>query len=87
MTEAIIVFNAGSTSLKFGAYALDANKSLPLLCRGGINGMQADPHFIANDAAGKPLDATPGARAPRSITRPRCNSSSPGWRRIPPARV
>jgi acetate kinase len=57
MTEAIIVFNAGSTSLKFGAYALDANKSLPLLCRGGIDGMQADPHFIANDAAGKPLDA------------------------------
>ena len=57
MTEAIIVFNSGSTSLKFGAYALDANKSLPLLRHGSIDGMQADPHFIANDAAGKPLDA------------------------------
>ena len=57
MTEAIVVFNSGSTSLKFGAYALDANKSLPLLRHGSIDGMQADPHFIANDAAGKPLDA------------------------------
>ena len=34
MSEAIVVFNAGSTSLKFGAYAVDAAGSLPLLCRG-----------------------------------------------------
>ena len=57
MTDAIIVVNAGSTSLKFGAYAMDAAGSLPLLCRGQIDGMQDDPHFVAKNPAGKPLDA------------------------------
>jgi acetate kinase len=62
MSDAIAVFNAGSTSLKFAAYALDAIESLPLLCRGGVDSMQVDPHLIANDviandAPGKPLDA------------------------------
>ena len=36
MSEAIVVVNAGSTSLKFAAYAVDATRSLPLLCRGEI---------------------------------------------------
>ncbi len=57
MSDAVAVFNAGSTSLKFGAYALDDAKSLPLLCRGSIDGMQTDPQFVAHDAAGKPLGA------------------------------
>lgn len=57
MSEAIVVFNAGSTSLKFGAYAADAAKSLPLLCRGRIDSMQGDPHFVVKNADGKPLDA------------------------------
>jgi acetate kinase len=53
--KAIVVFNAGSTSLKFGAYGIDAAGSLPLLCRGRIDSMQGDPHFVANDAGGKTL--------------------------------
>lgn len=53
--EAIVVFNAGSTSLKFGAYAIDEDGKLPLLCRGCIDSMHADPHFAARDAAGKSL--------------------------------
>ena len=57
MTKAVIVVNAGSTSLKFGAYGLDMPGSLPLLCRGQIDTMQGDPHFVAKNAAGKPLDA------------------------------
>ena len=57
MSDAIVVFNAGSTSLKFGAYAVDAARSLPLLCRGQIDSMQGDPHFVVKNAAGKPLDA------------------------------
>ena len=57
MSDAIIVVNAGSTSLKFGAYAVDdAAGSLPLLCRGRIDSMQGDPHFVVQNAAGKPLD-------------------------------
>jgi acetate kinase len=57
MSDAIVVINAGSTSLKFGAYAVDAAGSLPLLCRGQIDGMQDDPRFVARNPAGKPLDA------------------------------
>ena len=55
MSDAIVVFNAGSTSLKFGAYAVDEAGSLPLLCRGRIDSMQGDPHFVVSDAAGKPM--------------------------------
>ena len=55
MSEAIVVVNAGSTSLKFGAYAVDASRSLPLLCRGQIDSMESDPHFVVKNADGKPL--------------------------------
>src|SRR5208283_3308263 len=56
MSGAIIVVNAGSTSLKFAAYEADAAGALPLLCRGQIDSMQSDPHFVVQNAAGKPLD-------------------------------
>jgi acetate kinase len=56
MSDAIVVFNAGSTSLKFGAYAVDTTGSLPLVCRGRIDSMQRDPHFVVNNAAGKTLE-------------------------------
>lgn len=55
LKEALVVFNAGSTSLKFGAYAIDTAGALPLLCRGRIDSMQGDPHFVAKNAAGEPL--------------------------------
>jgi acetate kinase len=57
MSEAIVVVNAGSTSLKFAAYAVDPSRSLPLLCRGQIDSMESDPHFVVNNAAGKQLGA------------------------------
>jgi acetate kinase len=57
MSEAIVVFNAGSTSLKFGAYGVDAAGALPLLCVGRIDSLQGDPHFVVKDAVGKPLAA------------------------------
>ena len=56
MTDAIIVINAGSTSLKFGAYAAGSANSPPRLCRGDIDGMEDDPHFVVSNAAGKQLD-------------------------------
>ena len=56
MTDAIIVINAGSTSLKFAAFATDAAGSLPLLCHGQVDFMHDDPQFIAKNPAGKPLD-------------------------------
>ncbi|MGD0431506.1 MAG: acetate/propionate family kinase [Acetobacteraceae bacterium] len=57
MSDAIVVFNAGSTSLKFAAYTLDATRSLPLVCLGRIDSLQGDPHFVVKNATGKPLDA------------------------------
>jgi acetate kinase len=56
MTDAIIVINAGSTSLKFGAYAAIDADSLPLLCRGEIDGMHIDPRFTVSNDTGKQLD-------------------------------
>jgi acetate kinase len=55
ISEAIVVVNAGSTSLKFATYAADASRSLPLLCRGEIENMESDPHFVVTNAAGKQL--------------------------------
>jgi len=57
MNQALVVFNAGSTSLKFGAYGMDSPGSPPLLCRGRIDSMQGDPHFVVLNSAGKPWDA------------------------------
>ncbi|PKU23044.1 acetate/propionate family kinase [Telmatospirillum siberiense] len=56
MTDAIIAINAGSTSLKFGAYGMSAAGSPPLLCRGQIDSMQDAPHFSARNPIGKSLD-------------------------------
>jgi acetate kinase len=57
MSEAIVVFNAGSTSLKFAAYAAGAAESPPLLYRGRIDSMQGDPRFVVSDAAGEQVNA------------------------------
>jgi acetate kinase len=57
MNRAIVVFNAGSTSLKFAAYAVDAGGALSVLCVGRIDSMQGDPHFVVKNASGKPWDA------------------------------
>ncbi|MEO8154734.1 MAG: acetate/propionate family kinase [Rhizobacter sp.] len=55
--QAIVVFNSGSTSLKFGAYEIDStadpSAALTLLCVGRIEGMQSSPHFAVKNAAGK----------------------------------
>jgi acetate kinase len=55
MSDAIIVVNVGSTSLKFAAY--DAVDPLPLLCRGGVDSMEGSPQFAVKNAAGGALGA------------------------------
>jgi len=52
--EVLAVFNAGSTSLKFGAYAPTSGGSPNLLCRGRIDSMQGDPHFVVTRPDGAP---------------------------------
>jgi acetate kinase len=55
--DAILVVNAGSTSLKFAAYAAEAAGSQKLLCHGQIDSMHDAPRFAATDPAGKKLGA------------------------------
>ncbi|MEO5734853.1 MAG: acetate/propionate family kinase [Rubrivivax sp.] len=57
VNEVIVVFNAGSTSLKFATYAVDGGATLSALRVGRIDSMQGNPHFAVTDGAGKPLDA------------------------------
>ncbi len=57
MGDAIIVFNSGSTSVKFAAYAMEGPGSLTPISHGEVSDMQTDPKFILKDAAGKTLDA------------------------------
>ena len=52
--DVLAVFNAGSTSLKFGAYAPGAGHSPALLCRGRIDSLQGDPHFVVTRPGGAP---------------------------------
>jgi acetate kinase len=56
MSEAIIVFNAGSTSVKFGAYEVAGKGTLISISQGEVSDMQTDPQFVAKNSAGKPLE-------------------------------
>ncbi len=51
MTDVIVVFNAGSSSLKFSAF-LDDDSTEPLV-RGQLEGIMTRPQFLARDAAGQ----------------------------------
>ena len=57
MTTGIVVVNSGSTSLKFAVYHAEGGSELDVLCRGMIDSMETDPHFVVKDKAGKPLAA------------------------------
>jgi acetate kinase len=63
MTHAIIIFNAGSSSLKFSLYRADGQPGhSQLLCRGNFNGIGHEVHFSAHDQAGNTLiDQTAGS--------------------------
>jgi acetate kinase len=52
MTDAILVLNAGSSSIKFSLFA-EAGIELAIVARGQIEGIDTSPHFIAQDATGQ----------------------------------
>lgn len=54
MTDAILVLNAGSSSLKFAVHP-DADGAGPAILRGKIAGIGADQAFSARDGAGRAL--------------------------------
>jgi acetate kinase len=57
MSEAIVVFNAGSTSVKFGAYQLETSGTLTPISHGEVSDIQTDPQFVAKNSADQQLDA------------------------------
>ena len=64
MADAILVVNAGSSSLKFQVFALE-NNDLAVRFRGLIDGIGTKPNFAVKDAAGasvvdRPLSAAEG---------------------------
>jgi acetate kinase len=62
MKQAIVVLNAGSSSLKFSVYTIDDGRELNLMVRGLIEGIGSSPHFKAKDAEGQTLiDTKPPA--------------------------
>jgi len=54
MTDAIVVLNAGSSSLKFSLFSL-AGDEPELVQRGQLEGLTTNTRFVAKDAAGAPL--------------------------------
>jgi len=54
MTRAILVLNAGSSSIKFSIFAFSGEvRSLALFYHGELEGIGAKPRFIVNDVTGK----------------------------------
>ena len=51
MKDAIVVLNAGSSSIKFSLFSLDG-EALDLVCRGQAEGIYTAPHFIVKDSDG-----------------------------------
>jgi acetate kinase len=51
MADAILVVNAGSSSIKFSLFVV-SGRALDMAVRGQIEGLYTSPHFVAKDAAG-----------------------------------
>jgi acetate kinase len=54
MIDAILVLNAGSSSIKFSLFAHRAAALAPV-ASGQVEAIYAAPHFVAKDAAGTPV--------------------------------
>ena len=54
MSNAIVVLNAGSSSLKFSLFA-QRGEGLELTARGQAEGLYTAPRFVAKDGSGKVL--------------------------------
>lgn len=52
MDDAIVVINAGSSSVKFSLFAVRGD-GLVLAVRGQVEGIDGEPHFVARDASGR----------------------------------
>src|SRR4051812_2219107 len=53
--QAILVVNAGSSSVKFQVFQLDGSAGLTRLLKGQMDGIGTQPKLVAQDAQGHPL--------------------------------
>jgi acetate kinase len=56
VSEAILVVNAGSSSIKFQLFALDARDQLQRLLKGQIEGIGVHPRLVASGTDGPPIE-------------------------------
>jgi acetate kinase len=55
MAQAVLVLNAGSSSIKFSVFALQGERELALDSKGQVEGIGTQPRFVAQAAAGDVL--------------------------------
>ena len=58
MSETILVVNAGSSSIKFQLFSLDARDQLKRLLKGQIEGIGVHPRLVAKGTDGQPVEET-----------------------------
>ena len=58
MPDAILVLNAGSSSIKFGLFEMPTDSEPVLLCKGLLDEHDAEPRLTIKGAAGNPLHDT-----------------------------
>ncbi|MGZ8409223.1 MAG: acetate/propionate family kinase [Hyphomicrobium sp.] len=56
MRDAVLVINAGSSSIKFAGYAGDDDEEPKLIGKGEIEGIGSEPRFVVEDPEGRVLD-------------------------------
>ncbi|AMC36065.1 acetate/propionate family kinase [Janthinobacterium sp. B9-8] len=67
MTKAILVLNAGSSSLKFSLFEYEAASDLHLMTKGQVEGIGTAPHFVAKDHHNQILADQPLPESNQSI--------------------
>ncbi|HEY0145853.1 MAG TPA: acetate kinase, partial [Methylovirgula sp.] len=55
MADAVLTFNAGSSSIKFSLFELSSPDRLSLAFKGEVEGIDSAPHFFVHDATGNVL--------------------------------
>ena len=55
MVDAVLTFNAGSSSIKFSLFELGRAESFQLAAKGEVEEIEATPHFFVTDATGARL--------------------------------
>lgn len=80
MSDAIIVLNAGSSSLKFSFYTV-IDQELSLEARGQIDGLGTSPHFKAKDRKGQLLGDAPLGGPAQEFGHPQAFAHLAQWAR------